>query len=41
MLKSGKILPSELEIIKTADTPVEAARIIVEAHNARNGLKAG
>ena len=37
MLPQDKILPEDLDIISTADTPEQAVQIIVDAHNARNG----
>ena len=37
MLSDGKISPEDLDIITTADSPEQAAQIIVDAHNARNG----
>ncbi len=37
MLAEGKISPEDLEIIVTANSPDQAAQIIVDAHNARNG----
>jgi uncharacterized protein (TIGR00730 family) len=37
MLREGKISPEDLDIISTADTPEQAAQIIVDAHHAREG----
>jgi uncharacterized protein (TIGR00730 family) len=40
MLKEGKVSPEDLDIITLADKPEDAARIIVDAHNAREGVAA-
>ncbi len=40
VLEGGKISPEDLDIITTANTPDQAARIIIDAHEARNGKKA-
>ena len=37
MLEGGKISPEDLDIITTANTPEQAAQIIVDANRARNG----
>ncbi len=37
MLAEGKISPEDLDIIVTASSPEQAAQIIVDAQNARNG----
>ena len=37
MIDGDKIAPEDLDIISTADSPEQAAQIIVDAHNARNG----
>jgi uncharacterized protein (TIGR00730 family) len=37
MLAEGKISPEDLDIIVTANSPEQAAQIIVDAQNARNG----
>ncbi len=37
MIQGGKLSSDELEIISTADSPEDAAQIIIDAHRARNG----
>ncbi len=41
MLEEGKISPQDLEIITTANSPEQAAQIIIDAHRTRNGDGAG
>jgi uncharacterized protein (TIGR00730 family) len=41
LLEEGKISPEDLDIIITANSPEQAAQIIVDAHHARNGDGAG
>ncbi len=38
MAVDGKISPEDLDIISSADSPEQAVQIIVDAHNARNGV---
>jgi uncharacterized protein (TIGR00730 family) len=40
VLAEGKISSEDLDIIMTANSPEQAAQIIVDAHNARNGGRA-
>lgn len=39
MLDGGKIAAEDLEMIRFADTPEQAAGIIIDAHRARNGIE--